>query len=252
MATAVSLHEPQGKVFAVAGAIAVAPPAGLRSDVITVLVADDQALFREALRELLDGQQDFQVVGEAKDGREAVERARALRPSIVLLNLHMPLMCGHETLSALSRLQPPVHALIVASQASEEEVVQALQLGARGIVMKESTTELLFKSIRMVAAGQYWVDRECVGGLIQKMQQRAAPVRAGGRDPFFGLTSRELELVAAVVDGCANSDIARQLRISAKTVKHHLTKIFAKVGVTNRLELALFAVQHHFKEGRFN
>jgi two-component system, NarL family, nitrate/nitrite response regulator NarL len=225
------------------------PAVNVRPDVITVVVADDQALFREALREMLDGQPDFRVVGEAKDGREVVELARALRPSVVLLNLHMSVMGGHDALVALSQLQPAVHTLIVANQASEDEVVQALQLGARGIVMKQSSTALLFKSIRMVVAGQFWVERDCVAGLIQKMQQRGAAARPDdrARDPFFGLTSRELELVAGVVDGCTNSDIASQLNISAKTVKHHLTKIFSKVGVSNRLELALFAVQHQFK-----
>jgi DNA-binding NarL/FixJ family response regulator len=251
MATAVSLCEPQGLPSTpVHGAVV--PMQALRPDVITVVIADDHALFREALREILGGQPDFRVVGEAKDGREAVELARTLRPSVVLLNLHMPVMGGHDALLALSQLQPPVHTLIVASQASEEEVVQALQLGARGIVMKQSTTALLFKSIRMVVAGQFWVERDCVGGLIQKMQQRGMPAAPASRDVFFGLTSRELELVAAVVEGCTNSDIAGQLKISAKTVKHHLTKIFGKVGVSNRLELALFAVQHQFKEGRFN
>jgi two-component system nitrate/nitrite response regulator NarL len=171
---------------------------------------------------------------------------------VLLLNLHMPVMGGHDALLALSQLQPPVHTLIVASHASEDEVVQALQLGARGIVMKQSSTALLFKSIRMVVAGQFWVERECVGGLIQKMQQRAVPTRVDGGGPFVGLTTRERELVAAVVEGGTNSDIASQLKISAKTVKHHLTKIFGKVGVSNRLELALFAVQHQFKDSHFN
>jgi two-component system nitrate/nitrite response regulator NarL len=251
MAIAASVCEPQGLPSApVPGAVV--PVKDVRTGVITVVVADHHALFREALREILGSQPDFQVVGEAKDGREAVEMARALRPSVVLLNLHMPAIGGHNALLALSQLQPPVHTLIVASQASEDEVVEALQLGARGIVMKQSSTALLFKSIRMVMAGQFWVERECVGGLIQKMQQRGVPTRFDGRDPFFGLTSRELELVAAVVEGCTNGDIASQLKISAKTVKHHLTKIFTKVGVSNRLELALFAVQHQFKESRFN
>jgi two-component system nitrate/nitrite response regulator NarL len=248
---AVSLQEPQTTPFApVSGAIVSAK--NLQSNVITVVVADDHALFREALRELLEDQDDLQVVGEAKDGREAIDLARTLRPSVLLLNLHMPVMGGLAALAELSRLQPAVNTLIVASSASDEEVVQALQRGARGVVMKQSATELLFKSIRMVVAGQYWVGRECVGGLIQMIQGRAASSPMDGRDASFGLTPRELELVAAVVDGCANNDIAAQLKISAKTVKHHLTKIYSKVGVSNRLELALFAIQHQFSEGRFS
>ena len=248
---AVSLQEPQTPIFAPVS-VAIASAKSLRPNVITVVIADAQALFREALRGLLDDQDDFHVIGEAKDGREAIDLTRALRPSILLLDLHMPGMGGLEALAELSRLQPAVNTLILASRASEEEVVAALQRGARGVVMKQSATELLFKSLRMVVAGQYWVGRESIGGLIQMLQGRAGPSLTAGRDTSLGLTSRELELVAAVVDGCANNDIATQLQISAKTVKHHLTKIYSKVGVSNRLELALFAIEHHFKDGRFS
>jgi len=251
MRTAVAIEEPPAKL-PVPGGAAIVPSAGVRPDVITVVIADDHALFREALRELLDDQADIEVIGEAADGRDAVHLARTLRPSIVLLNLHMPGMSGLEALAELSRVHPSAHALMVATQASDDEVVEALQLGARGVVMKHGATELLFKSIRMVAAGQYWVGRECVGGLIEQMQRRDPLSPFGDRDPSFGLTPRELELVTTVVDGCANNDIAKQLKISAKTVKHHLTKIYGKLGVANRLELALFAVQHRFRAGRFH
>jgi two-component system nitrate/nitrite response regulator NarL len=218
---------------------------------ISVLIADDQALFREALRELLDAHPDFHVVGEAGDGRDAVRMARVLRPDVMLLDLHMPVMAGLEALLEIAQLDPPVNTLIVATHASDDEVVDALESGARGIVMKHSATELLYKSIRMVAAGQYWVGRECVGDLIHKMRERQAPsFEAMG--PSFGLTPRELELVGSVVAGCSNSDIASLLRISPKTVKHHLTNIFNKLGVSNRLELALFAVHHRYRSGRFN
>jgi two-component system nitrate/nitrite response regulator NarL len=218
---------------------------------ISVLIADDHALFREALRELLDCHSDFHVVGDAGDGRDAVRLARQLRPDVLLLDLHMPAMTGLEVLHEIAQLDPPVNTLIVATHASDDEVVDVLESGARGVVMKHSATELLYKSIRMVAAGQYWVGRESVGDLITKMRERQAqPLVAMG--PTLGLTPRELELVGSVVAGCSNMDIANLLRISPKTVKHHLTNIFNKLGVSNRLELALFAVQHRFRSGRFN
>jgi two-component system, NarL family, nitrate/nitrite response regulator NarL len=242
----VSVHEPKGE------APISLPRAAGHTDraAITVLIADDHALFREALRGLLDDHPDFQVVGDAGDGREAVRLARMLRPDVLLLDLHMPVMAGLEALEEISRLEPPVRTLIVASAASEEEVADALQSGARGIVMKNAAIELLFKSIRMVAAGQYWVGRECVGDLIHQIRQRQAGGEATA--PSYGLTPRELQLVAGVVSGCGNSEIAQQLQISAKTVKHHLTNIFNKLGVSNRLELALFALHHRIRVGRFS
>ena len=218
---------------------------------ISIVIADDHALFREALRELLDCHPDFHVVGDAGNGRDAVRLAQQLRPDVLLLDLHMPSMTGLEALHEIGQIDPPVNTLIVATHASEDEVVEVLESGARGIVMKHSATELLYKSIRMVAAGQYWVGRESVGDLIHKMRARQAPpVQSMG--PTLGLTPRELELVASVVAGCSNSDIASLLRISPKTVKHHLTNIFNKLGVSNRLELALFAVHNRFRSGRFN
>jgi two-component system, NarL family, nitrate/nitrite response regulator NarL len=218
---------------------------------ITVVIADDHALFREALRRLLDERGGFTVIGEASNGADAIRLARELRPSVLLLDLHMPVMAGVQALQEISCLDPPVRTLIVAAEVSDTEALDVLQFGARGIVMKHASTELLFKSIRMVVAGQYWVGRECVGDLIDRVRTRGAS--SGAAAPrAFNLTARELDLVAAIADGCTNLDIASQLKISAKTVKHHLTNIFNKVGVSNRLELALFAVQHRIPESRLH
>ena len=118
--------------------------------------------------------------------------------------------------------------------------------------MKHAATELLFKSIHMVMAGRYWVGRDSVADLIERLRERRAAPVAMPSDPVFGLTPRELEMVTAVVAGCSNTEIADKLAISSKTVKHHLTNIFDKLGLSNRLELALFAVQHRFEAGRFN
>jgi DNA-binding NarL/FixJ family response regulator len=141
--------------------------------------------------------------------------------------------------------------LLLTAEAGDADLFEALQLGAHGIVLKHSTPDLLFKSIRTVMAGQYWLGRECVADLIGKMRQAPDPLCLPSQGPNFGLTARELDIVGAVVAGCSNADVAKQLSISAKTVKHHLTNIFDKLGVSNRVELALFAVQHHFSEGRF-
>jgi len=211
---------------------------------ITIVLADDHPLFREALRRLLETDPDIRVIGEADDGREAIKLVTELRPDMLLLDLVMPVKGGIETLRELATLSFPTRSLLLAAEAGDSDIVEALQFGARGIVMKQTASELVFKSIRAVMAGQYWVGRECVGDLIDKMRSRNAPPAPEPIRPTFGLTARELEIVSTVVGGYANTDIAQKYSISVKTVKHHLTNIFDKLGVANRLELALFAVQH--------
>lgn len=221
-----------------------------RAKPIRVLIADDHPLFREALRKLLESDPQVRVVGEAGDGSAAVRLSRELRPDVVLLDVCMPGPAGPDVLRDLSTVTPPVRTLLLTAEMADFDLVEALRLGARGVVFKQSASDLLFKGIRGVMAGEYWVRRECVGNLVDRIRERpagAAPSRlAFGTAPFgrtFGLTPREMEVVATVVAGYRNEDIARKLCISTKTVKHHLTNIFAKLGISNRLELALFATE---------
>jgi two-component system nitrate/nitrite response regulator NarL len=214
---------------------------------ISVLFADDHPLFRDAFRHLLETDPDVRVVGEASDGREAIRMVTDRRPDILLLDLVMPVMGGLETLRELSTLSTSTRTLILTAEVGDSDIVEALQLGARGVVMKQTASDLVFKSMRAVMAGQYWVGRECVGELIDKMRERHAVPAPELRHATFGLTARELEIVSTVVGGYANNDIAQKYSISVKTVKHHLTNIFDKLGVANRLELALFAVHHRLE-----
>jgi two-component system nitrate/nitrite response regulator NarL len=177
---------------------------------------------------------------------------RDISPDVLLLDLCMPVTPGLETLRELSTMRLPTRTLIMATEVGDSDVVEALQLGARGVVMKQSASDLVFKSIRTVMAGQYWVGRECMGDVIDKMRERASAPDPDMRRPTFGLTPRELEIVSTVLGGYVNTEIAEKFSISVKTVKHHLTNIFDKLGLSNRLELALFAVQHRFDSGRFN
>ena len=216
---------------------------------IRILVADDHAIFRDGLRKLLEAEPGFTVVGEAADGAEAVKLAAKLKPDVLLLDLAMPRQPGLTALPELLDTCPNVRAIVLTAAIEKPQVVKALQLGARGVVLKESATQLLLKCIRAVMKGEYWVGRESVSDLVQFLQEAARDTRQ--KDPLrkdFGLTARELELVAAIVAGFTNRDVAEKFSISEDTVKHHLTNIFDKLGVSNRLELALFALHHHIVE----
>ncbi|PYR79974.1 MAG: DNA-binding response regulator [Acidobacteria bacterium] len=217
----------------------------------TILVVDDHAMFREALRMLLETDPTLRVVGEAGDGRDAIRLASELRPDLILLDLRMPGTSGLQALREIARITPPIRTLLLTAEVGESDVVEALRLGAKGVVMKESLPEVLFESIHTVLAGQYWVGRDCVADLIRTVRERRSHADVEPRDPALGLTARERQVVAAIVVGCSNADIAQKFSISAKTVKHHLTKVFDKLGVSNRLELALFAVRRRFDAERF-
>ena len=136
-------------------------------------------------------------------------------------------------------------ARVIDSAIERIQIVQALQLGARGVVMKEAATQLLMKAIRTVMAGEYWIGREAVGDIVEFMRLNAS----GDRPPKnFGLTKREMDILTTIVAGLSNKEIARKFALSEDTVKHHLTNIFDKVGVGSRLELALFAINNRITD----
>jgi two-component system, NarL family, nitrate/nitrite response regulator NarL len=213
-----------------------------RPQPVRILIADDHPIFRDGLKRLLESEGEFKVIGEACDGVEAVAMARQLIPEVMLLDLAMPRRQGLDTLRELSSDARSVRVILLTAAAEKEQIVEALQLGARGVVLKDSATQILLKSIRAVMNGEYWVGRESVSNLVQYLRTLATPPSAFPQRNKYRLTPRELEIIAAVVAGFANKEIAQYFKISEDTVKHHLSNIFDKVGVSSRLELALFAV----------
>src|ERR1700685_2433685 len=209
-----------------------------------ILIADDHPIFRDGLRRLLETEPDLKVIGEACDGAEAVRLAKQLKPDILLLDLAMPRHPGLEALREMSSAsnQNAVRGILLTAAGEKNQIVEALQQGARGVVLKDSATQLLLKAIHTVMAGEYWVGRESVSNLVQYLRTLVQSSGEEARQKKFGLTPRELEIVAAVVAGYSNKETAEYFKISEDTVKHHLSNIFDKLGVSTRLELALFAV----------
>ena len=207
-----------------------------------IVIADDHPIFRDGLKRLLESEREFKVVGEACDGIDAVTLVQQLKPDVLLLDLAMPRRAGLDALREMGNEPVSPRVILVTAAAEKHQIVEALQLGARGVVLKDSATQILLKSIRAVMSGEYWVGRESVSNLVQYLRNLVDSSVNDPRKKKYGLTPRELEVISAVVAGFANKEIAQHFKISEDTVKHHLSNIFDKLGVSTRLELALFAV----------
>ena len=209
--------------------------------VIRILVADDHAIFRDGLRKLLEAADDVQIVGEASNGNECVKMLAKLKPDILLLDLRMPEKDGLGVLEEVNFDSLPTRVIVLTAAEDDRDVVRAMRLGARGVVLKQSASDLLLKSIRKVSDGEIWLDNRMTAEVIDAFKKSS---ESGQRREKPLLSDREKEIVQLVAQGFRNREIGEKLFISEQTVKNHLHNIFDKLGVSDRLELALYAIHH--------
>ena len=224
---------------------------------IRIVVADDHPIFRDGLCKLLALEDDFEVVAQAQDGRQVLEVLHQLEPDILLLDLKMPGLDGLQTLQRLQVAKGKTRVIVLTASDDKNEFVQAMKLGTSGIVLKQTATDQLIKSIRKVHAGEIWLDSHTTAAVIRQFVANedaapppqplsGAPPRERERSP---LSQREREIVILVAQGFKNKEMAERMFISEQTVKNHLHNIFDKLGVSDRLELALYAIHHNLHEG---
>lgn len=200
---------------------------------IRILIADDHPVVRTGLEGMLAGQRDFQVVGEATNGKQAVELAEQLVPDVVLMDLRMPELDGVAATAEIRRRQPTVQVLVLTTFDTDADILPAIEAGASGYLLKDMPREDLFRAIHATAQGESFLAPAVAARLIGRMR---APVEEA-------LSARELEVLTMVSQGATNKEIGRRLHISEATVKSHLIHIFEKLGVNDRTQAVTVALQ---------
>ena len=247
IAGAFPLNPAQVTTLKIAPALAAQPTTVER---IRILIADSQAIFAGDLRILLESEADFDVVGQVTDGIDAMRLASALRPHVLLLDAGVRGLAFAEVLRGLNRAKLPVRTILLSATLDRWPLAKGVQAGARGFLLRATPADLLLKSIRKVHRGELWIGREMMAEVVEALADLGSDEAAPAPGPDFGLTPREHEILTLVVNGETNSGVARTLSVGRDTLKHHLTSIFDKTGVSSRLELALFAIHHRLVQRR--
>jgi two-component system nitrate/nitrite response regulator NarL len=213
---------------------------------IRVLLVDDQILFRKGMRALLEEESDFEVVGEASDGRQAIDLARATMPDAILMDINMPVCNGVEATRVIKAERPEVKVVALTVSEEDDDVFEAIKAGAQGYLLKDLRPEELFEMLRGVMRGETPISPAVAGKLLNEFRKRPwhEPSEIAGWD----LTARELEVLQLVTEGLGNADIASRLYIVEGTVKNHLHNILEKLHLKNRVQAAAYAIREGLVE----
>jgi DNA-binding NarL/FixJ family response regulator len=219
------------------------PPAMIPQEQLKVIIADDHALFRRGLEMVLEKEPDIEVVGEAHDGEQAVERAQALMPDVMLMDVRMPRGSGIEATQKIKELMPHVKILMLTHSDEEADLYESIKAGASGYLLKEVSTEEVADAVRSVWQGHSRISPAMASKLLNEFQTLTK--RADERQPLAPprLTERELQVLRLVAKGLGNRDIATQLYISENTVKNHIRNILEKLQLHSRMEAVIYAVR---------
>lgn len=213
---------------------------------IRILLADDHTILRAGLRMMLNAQLDFEVVGEAQDGRQAIQEAQRLQPDVILMDITMPDMNGIEATRQIKKLLPETKVLILTMHEHDEYVFQALRAGASGYMLKEAADTDLISALRVIQNGQFYLSPTAQSVMVGDYLQR---VRTGEeKDSYSSLTEREREILKLVAEGYTNNQIAERLIISPKTVDTHRTHVMDKLNLHSRAELVKYAMRRGLLE----
>jgi DNA-binding NarL/FixJ family response regulator len=205
---------------------------------IKILIADDHPVVREGLIAMLSREADFEVVGEAKDGREAVNKAQELRPDVVLMDLRMPEVDGVEAMRQIRSTMPGIKFIILTTYSDDDYIFSGIEAGARAYLLKDAPREDLFKAIRSVYRGESLIQPVVASKLLDRFSQLSRRTPSGEE-----LSERELEVLCLMAKGAANKEISAELSIAQSTVKTHITNIFQKLGVNDRTEAVTQALK---------
>ena len=210
---------------------------------ISILIADDHSMIREGLKQLLELEQDFNVIGFANNGREAIDKINELHPDILLLDVNMPVLGGIETLAEIRKNNINVKIIMLTIHNEREYLIKSVELGCDGYILKESDSDELKNAIYNVYEGKRYIQPNMTPMLNSYLASKADDDKK-----LVGLTKREVQVLKLVAEGMFNRDIAERLEISERTVKNHIANIFKKIQVSDRTQAAVFAIKNNITE----